>query len=154
MDRISKPIAEIMRHERPRPLPATATVDEAIALMRQEGWTSVLVTDDDARLVGLITEYDVLMRVIAADLDPSTTQLAEVMTAAPECLEPSDDVAYAINLMSTQPFRCVPVVDGQGRALSVLTCSDVMKHLADILTEALEPPHPGDGSDWLDLGGG
>lgn len=154
MNRISKPIAELMRHERPRPMPATAMVSEAVALMRSEGWTSVLVTDAAGQLCGLLTEYDVLMRVIAADRDPSSTPLAAVMTEAPERLEPTDDIAYAINLMSTHPFRCVPVVDGSGRALSMLTCSDVMKHLSEILNEAMAPPHPMELTDWLDLGGG
>jgi CBS domain-containing protein len=104
----------------------------------------VLVTDAHGRLAGIFTERDVLTRVVGRDLDARQTPLSEVMTRDPEALTASDRVAYAIHCMSVAGYRTIPLVDGEGRPIGVVTVSDVVRWLASLFPEAVLNLRPGD----------
>jgi CBS domain-containing protein len=108
---------------------------------RQAG---VLVTDAQGRLVGIFTERDVLTRVVGRDLDARRTHLGEVMTRNPQALSANDRVAYAIHCMSVAGYRTIPLVDGEGRPLGVVTVNDVVRWLAGLFPEAVLNLRPGD----------
>ena len=108
---------------------------------RQAG---VLVTDAQGRLAGIFTERDVLTRVVGRDLDARQTPLSEVMTRDPEALTANDRVAYAIHCMSVAGYRTIPLVDGEGRPIGVVTVSDVVRWLASLFPEAVLNLRPGD----------
>ena len=103
-------------------LTATATVREASRLMDREKVGAVLVTDG-GRLDGIFTERDALGRVLAKQLDPETTQLAEVMTADPTTIGPDASAIEALRLMRDGGFRHLPIVD-QGRLIGIVSLRD------------------------------
>jgi CBS domain-containing protein len=74
---------------------------------------AVIVVDDSARLAGIFTERDLVNRVVAKQLDPAKTALADVMTANPDTLRPNDSAKDALALMSIHRYRHLPVVDGE-----------------------------------------
>ncbi|MGH7324698.1 MAG: CBS domain-containing protein [Candidatus Rokuibacteriota bacterium] len=122
----------------------TATVHEAVQAMLARRQACVLIVDAAGRLRGILTERDVLNRVVGRDLDPRQTTLDGVMTVDPEALTVSQRVAYAVHCMSVAGYRTVPLVDGAGRPVGVVTVSDVIRWLAHLFPEAVLNLAPGD----------
>ncbi len=122
----------------------TATVHEAVQAMLARRQACVLIVDADGRLRGIVTERDVLNRVVGQGLDPRHTPLDGVMTGNPEALTVSQRVAYAVHCMSVAGYRTVPLVDGEGRPVGVVTVNDVIRWLANLFPEAVLNLAPGD----------
>jgi CBS domain-containing protein len=125
-------------------LQETATVQDAVQAMLARRHAGVMVVDADGRLAGIFTERDVLTRVVGREQDPRRTALSEVMTPGPEALTADDRVAYAVYCMSVAGYRTVPLVDGDGRPVGVVTASDVLRWLADLFPETVLNMRPGD----------
>jgi CBS domain-containing protein len=88
----------------------------------------VLVADGN-RLVGIFTERDVLNRV-SPQLSALDSPVSGFMTPSPETLRTGDSIAYALHTMSVHGLRHLPVVDADGRALSIILIRDVLRLLA------------------------
>jgi len=102
----------------------SATVLDAALAMKHQGKGALLVVDG-TRLIGIFTERDALIRVIAAGRDPRTTRLAEVMTPQPETLHPDEPFLKALRIMHSRGFRHLPVVE-HGRAVGVVSARDAL----------------------------
>lgn len=104
-------------------LPADATVLDAAKLMNRKHIGSVLVMDHD-RLIGIFTERDVLTRVVAAQLDPATTALNEVMTTAVAVGSPDTRLEEVRTLMREKRIRHLPIVAGS-RVVGMVSIGDL-----------------------------
>ena len=93
--------------------PGTATVREAARLMAARNIGSVLVTGRDGRLEGILTERDILCRIVAPGCDPDRTRLQEVMTKDPDTIGPDEPAIEALRRMRDGGYRHLPVVDGR-----------------------------------------
>ena len=102
----------------------TAMVVEAARQMKQRNVGSVVVVDG-TRLVGIFTERDALFRVLAAERDPSTTRVADVMTPQPQTLSPDEPFLRALRVMHEGRFRHLPVVE-QGRPIGIVSVRDAL----------------------------
>jgi CBS domain-containing protein len=96
-------------------LTATAeiTVAEAARLMKKRRLGTVLIVQDDGRLLGIFTERDALFRVLAEGRDPKATPLSAVMTPQPQTIAPDKPFGHALLMMYEGGFRHVPVVEGE-----------------------------------------
>jgi CBS domain-containing protein len=95
-------------------------------------------------LVGIMTERDVLMKVVARDVS-NNQPVDDFMTAAPLTLTPNDTIGDAITLMNRENFRHVPIVDEKtGEVLSLFSIRDVINFLAESFPETVInlPPRP------------
>lgn len=108
---------------RPITMNKVASVTEACNQMRDCRAGSVLVTGEDNQLVGIFTGRDAVCRVLAQRRDPSSTRLAEVMTANPTTMSPNETALDALRLMTNGGFRHVPLVKN-GRILGVVSRGD------------------------------
>ncbi|MCP4328970.1 MAG: CBS domain-containing protein [Alphaproteobacteria bacterium] len=99
-----------------------ATVRDAAMAMKQGNCGSVLVIVE-VKLVGIVTERDVINRVVAAALDPAATALAAVMTEHPDTIGPDDPVLKALEMMEDGSYRHLPVVE-RGQVLGVVSRRD------------------------------
>jgi len=117
-------IKSMMEHEKYLVAPSDTSVSEAARLMAGRNAGAVLVVDNE-RLVGIITERDVVFRVIAKDLDPAATRLQNVMTPSPLTLDPARTYGHALLLMQENGFRHVPVVDN-GRPIGIISSRNAM----------------------------
>jgi len=92
-------------------LPADTMVRAAALLMAERRIAAVLVTEG-RRLIGIFTERDLTVRVVADGKDPATTMLDAVMTRAPDTLGPQAAASEALDLMERHRYRHLPVVEG------------------------------------------
>ena len=104
-------------------LAPSATVMEAVHLMRDRHIGAVLILEDH-RLLGIFTERDILTRVVAQERDPSATLVSEVMTSNPDTVAPDDKAIDALDRMSTQGYRHLPVVAGE-RVVAIVSIRDL-----------------------------
>lgn len=103
-----------------------ATVHEAACVMTRANCGSVLVIDTHSTLLGILTERDLMTRVLAKALDPATTLVTKVMTPNPRCIPPEFKVADAVLIMIERGFRHLPVVADGGRILGVFSARDAL----------------------------
>lgn len=118
--------------------PVTVTVGSPVSIvidmMQEQKTGSVLVVDEDERLIGIITERDLLQQVSGQRDAPAAFKVEQVMTANPEMLRASDPIAFALNLMHLGRFRHLPlcVWDDQGEAypIGIISTRDILEHIA------------------------
>jgi CBS domain-containing protein len=119
-------IFQSMSHRHVISLGPGATVHEAACVMTRAGCGSVLVIDTASTLLGILTERDLMTRVLAKALDPSKTLVSEVMTRNPRCVPPEMKVADAVLIMIERGFRHLPIVAESGKILGVFSVRDAM----------------------------
>lgn len=117
-------IADMVQDKNPVTLPETATVQAACRKMCDRHVGAVLVTDKRHRLVGIFTGRDAVSRMLAEGRDPAKTQLLDVMTPRPSTLPTTMSSVDALRLMQDGGFRHVPVVEEDGRIVSVISRGD------------------------------
>jgi CBS domain-containing protein len=127
----------------PRSVAPAQTVAEAVALMRREEVGCLLVCDN-ARLVGIFTERDLMRRVLAAG-KPLSLSLAECMTPNPVVVRRKDSVGAAIRRMEEGGYRHLPVVDEAGCPVGVLSVKRIVHYLVEHFPGTVYnlPPDPG-----------
>jgi len=127
----------------------TAHYDESAldaARRMRDRQVGTLVVVDEGRPVGIVTDRDLAVRIVAAGLDPGTTRVSEVMTPSPTTVTEETEVATALGCMRTGRFRRVPVVGADGKLRGILALDDVLGVVATELAEVgplllREAPH-------------
>ena len=110
-------------------LQASATVMTAALYMTQCNIGAIPVMHGE-RLAGVFSERDILVRVVAAQRDPKTTVLTEVMTTEPFVVGPEDPVERCMIAMKQHGFRHLPVCDGE-RLVGFISLRDMLLHDLD-----------------------
>ena len=119
-------IQELMT-ERPRAVTAQMTVREAARLMDEEDVGSLPVVDDGERLIGIVTDRDVAVRVVGRGLDSDTTVVGDVASRDVVALTPDHDLDDALRLMAREQVRRVPIVSGEDQLVGMLAQADVAR---------------------------
>jgi CBS domain-containing protein len=101
-----------------------ATVLEATQNMNAHKLGALLVMHE-GQVAGIFTERDVLRRVVAEQRDPSTCTVGEVMTSNVVCCQPEDDLDEISQIMQQKRVRHVPVCDGRGHIMGMISIGDV-----------------------------
>jgi CBS domain-containing protein len=102
-----------------------ASVREAAGVMTRANCGSVLIMEPPDILLGILTERDLMTRVLARGLDPERTPVREVMTPSPICVAPETPVSDAVVLMLERGFRHLPLVKGS-KILGVFSVRDAL----------------------------
>ncbi len=107
---------------------------EAMRMMALNNITGLPVVDDRGRLVGIITEKDILVLLCnhleEPALDGAIGRVGEFMTRHVVCFHPEDSLADIAESLSTNNFRRVPILD-QGRLVGIISRRDVIRHIRD-----------------------
>jgi predicted transcriptional regulator len=117
-------VRELMT-SKPATVELNSTCGAAATLMKQEDCGSLPVVDN-GRLVGIITDRDIVIRCVAAGKDPKTLRVAEVMSADPITVKPDDDVARAEKVMAERQIRRVPVVE-EGALVGIIVTAQIAR---------------------------
>lgn len=115
------------------------TITEVAQMMKNEDIGPVLVVDnhDSRTLVGIITDRDIVLKVIADGQDPRTTPVGETMSKKLVTCRPDDDVNVAMQAMAQFQLRRIPVVGENMKLLGIIS-------QADLATRVDEPEKTGE----------
>ncbi len=105
------------------------TLQEVAALMR-EGDMGAIPVVEDGKLVGIVTDRDIVVRSIAEGKDASAN-IGETMTSEIFSVKPDDFVFEAIRLMGDKQIRRVPVVDDNGGLAGIIAIADIALEMED-----------------------
>ena len=119
-------IRELMT-QNPATLSTGSTIVDAAKLMRDKDTGIAPITDGD-RLVGVITDRDIAIEVVAQGMDPQTTKVDQVASQNLVTIDPQQDLDEALRLMAQHQVRRLPVVEEDGRLVGILAQADVARH--------------------------
>ncbi len=115
-----------------------ASLATAALAMQEYDCGSLPVLDNAGRPVGILTDRDVCLAVAHKNRFPAAIPVREVMTVSPFTCGPGTDLAYALNVMADGHVRRLPVVDGNGRLVGILSLSDILASISGARTS--DPP--------------
>lgn len=116
-------ISDVMTRD-PKTLPATASVLEAAQAMREHDIGDVVVMEDD-RLCGIVTDRDLVVRVLAGGRDPASTTVGEICSRELATLMEADSAEKALRLMRDMAIRRLPVVETNGHVVGIVSLGDL-----------------------------
>lgn len=103
------------------------TVAKAAQLMQRDNIGSIPVIDNDKtqKLVGIVTDRDLVLKVIAKGQDAKTTKVETVMTRQVVTCLAEDDLQKALDAMAEHQLRRIPIVDGSQKIVGIIAQADV-----------------------------
>ncbi len=110
----------------PCTIDADQTVAYAAKMLKQENVGIAPVVEGN-RLVGTLTDRDIVVRVVADARDPQMVKVREVASTDPVTVDPQQDLDEALRLMASHQVRRLPVVEEDGRVVGVLAQADVAR---------------------------
>ncbi len=99
----------------------------AARLLSRHNIGSLPVCSLDGKLKGMVTDRDIVLRCVAAESDPQTTKVREIMSRGIVCAKPEDDIRDATHKMAHEQVRRLPVVDDSGKVVGMLSLGDMAK---------------------------
>ncbi len=109
----------------PKTCEPSTTVVDAAKVMAQEDVGPVPIVEA-GRLVGLVTDRDLVVRVLAEGKDPTSTTIGEIASADLTTVTPESDLQEALELMSASQVRRLPVVEN-GKLVGIVAQADVAR---------------------------
>ena len=103
----------------------TAAAAAKIMKAQDVGSVPVCMNLHTRKLVGIVTDRDIALYVVAKGRDANHTQVASVMTRNPLTCRPEDDLQKALDAMESYQVRRIPVVDGEGQLVGIIAQADV-----------------------------
>ena len=124
-------LRELVKDRRVYSVDANRTVLEAARYMMEHGVGAVPVLRD-GNLTGILSERDIMNRVVAVGRTPGTTAVSEVMTANPRAVAADESIEECLFIMREFGFRHLPIVDGKELKGLVSLRDVLMHHVAEI----------------------
>ena len=120
-----------------------APINDVITRMQASTSGGAAVVIDDGRVVGIVTERDVLLKVLGRDLE-ATTGVETIMTADPQTLTVDSTLREALALMEHGHYRHVPLVEADGSLAGIGSQQDVLEYVAEAFPQEILnlPPRP------------
>lgn len=123
------------------------TIVEVAQLMKREDIGPVLIVDnpESRTLVGIVTDRDLVLKVIAEGLDPQGTRVEQVMSKKLITCGADDDVDVAMQAMAQFQLRRIPVVEGAMKLVGIISQADVATRVdapqktAEVVKEISQP---------------
>jgi len=118
------------------------TLDQALAKMRAAGGDALLIIDA-GRLVGIVTERDVLTRILGQGVD-GNRPVSDLMTAQPHTLPAEATLLEAMAQMESGHYRNLPLIDEAGQVVGMLRQQDLLEYVAEAFPQEILnlPPRP------------
>lgn len=123
------------------------SVSRVAGIMKREDVGSVPVVEshEDRKLIGIVTDRDLVLKVLAEGTDMARATVRDAMTPNPASCRENDPIETAVKLMSERQVRRMPIVDGQGRLAGIIAQADVATRVSrdattGELVEAISEP--------------
>jgi CBS domain-containing protein len=108
----------------PQTLPESTIVREAAEAMRANDIGDVIVVDDTGALTGILTDRDIVVRVVAEGRDPRATRIGDIASRELAAVSPDDPVDRAVQLMRERAIRRLPAVEGN-KVVGIVSIGDL-----------------------------
>jgi CBS-domain-containing membrane protein len=112
--------------------PVSCGPDSSLASAAWAMWNHdcgiVPVVDSAGKLMGVVSDRDVTMAAVTKNRTPAEIHVREIMTGDVQSCHPQDDVLSALKTLAAHRIRRLPVVDGDGKLLGMLSLSDLVHH--------------------------
>jgi CBS domain-containing protein len=108
----------------PRTLDVTASVMDAATLMREGDFGDVVVLEE-GRLCGILTDRDIVVRVLATGDDPCSIRVGDVCSRVLTTVSESDGISDAVRLIRAKAVRRLPVLDDDGKLVGIVSLGDL-----------------------------
>lgn len=120
------------------------SVQEALSLMQIKQFGCILVSSIESKLVGILTERDIITKVAGIAGNLEAIRIDSIMTPNPEAFQPEDSIAFVMNAMHVGGYRHVPVVDDKNTPLAVVSVKDIIGFIVENFSEEILnlPPTP------------
>jgi CBS domain-containing protein len=130
----------------PEAIPSDASLATASIRMAHLN-VGVMPVEKGNDYVGIITDRDIVVRGLARQLDPSRTQVSEIMTSELLTCNQSADVSEAVEIMEENQVRRLIVVDDEGKAVGIISLGDIATKIdvasgGEVLSRVSEPSMP------------
>jgi CBS domain-containing protein len=117
----------------PRTVEPSATIQEAARLMRDQDVGPIPIVENGS-LTGLLTDRDIVVRLVAEGKDPSSATVGEIASRDLVTIDPEQTLAEALRLMAQHQVRRLPVCEEDGRLVGIVAQADVALEADDALT--------------------
>ena len=108
----------------PHTIQSIESVMNAAQLMRKSDIGDVIVVEDE-RLFGILTDRDIVVRVLAEGRDPETTPVGDICSRELTTVRPTDSVGDVVRVMREKAIRRLPVVEESGEVIGIVSIGDV-----------------------------
>jgi CBS domain-containing protein len=119
------------------------SVQDAAVLMAESGLGALPICSEGGTLTGMITDRDIVVKVLAAGKDPRAVHVDEITQSEAVTVGADDEVDELLNTMVEHGVRRVPVVDGT-RVVGIIAQADIARHMSEpdvgLLVEAISTP--------------
>ena len=118
----------------------TATIDDAANVMWEKNMGSIIAVDDEGRMVGILTERDILFAV-SKSLIGRGVPLSSIMSKTSLKASPNEGIVTAVDRMTKGRVRHLPVVDKDGKPVGMISMRDAMSISEPLLKYVLKSTH-------------
>jgi CBS domain-containing protein len=108
--------------------PADMSVTDAVAAMKERNYGCIIIVDKQDRVEGIVTERDVMYKLVAKNSDADKVKLSDIMTREIRTAKETDYVLDWLRIMSNERFRRLPVVDADGKIQAIFTQGDFVSY--------------------------
>ena len=107
---------------------ANDKVLSAVKAMSKDNFGSVIIVDKQKKVLGIVTERDLMRKLLNNSMNPKTTKLKDIMTSPVKVADKDDQLTSWLRQMSNERFRHVPVVDKSGKLINVMSQGDFVSY--------------------------
>ena len=102
------------------------TVMAAVHKLAKHDRGSIMVCNDEGKLLGVISERDIVRKCLTSGKDLDKTKIRDIMTIKVVVAKPEDDLSYAISAMKEAKIRHIPIIDAQEKAIGMISMRDLL----------------------------
>ena len=103
-------------------------VMNAVKAMTKDNFGSVVITDKQQKVKGIVPERDLMKKLLFNSMNPKTTKLKDIMTSPVKVADKDDEMVIWLRQMSNERFRHVPVVDKSGKLINIMSQGDFVSY--------------------------
>ncbi len=105
------------------------TASKAARIMKKmnTGIVPVVENEESRKLVGVVTDRDLCLQIVAEGRDPQKTPVKDCMTSHLICCNPDDDLKKALELMKENQVRRIPIVDKENMLVGIVSMADIAR---------------------------
>ena len=119
-------VIESISHSNVLSVQPGASAFDAACVMTKGRCGSVLIVDASGAMLGILTERDLMIKIVAKRRDPDATPVSDIMTHKPHFIAPETSVSDAVLIMKRHNFRHLPILSSSSKILGVFSIRDAM----------------------------